>query len=163
VILDSTLRAIEALPLAQSISESPWLFPIIETVHVFAITVVVGSIGMLDLRLLGVRSRDRPVGELAAEVLPWTWVAFFLALCSGALLFTSHATKYAHNGPFQLKMLLLVLAGVNMASFHLITFRGADKWAVPEMTPKHARVAGGASLLLWTLIVFCGRWIGFTT
>ncbi len=150
MILDPTLRAIEALPLAQSISESPWLFPIIETVHVFAISLVVGSIGMLDLRLLGVGSRNRPVAELAAEVLPWTWLAFLAAVCSGALLFTSHATKYAHNGPFQLKMLLLILAGLNMASFHLIT-------------RNHARIAGGASLVLWTLIVFCGRWIGFTT
>jgi uncharacterized membrane protein len=156
------LTRLQNLPLPTDIRESTWLFPTIETVHVFALVLVVGSIITVDLRLLGVSQRDRSFTNLAKEMLPWTWAAFSVAAVAGLLMFTSKAVIYFGNIPFRLKMLCLVLAGCNMIWFHRIEMRQVHRWD-HGMPPAGARVAGAASLLLWTLIVGAGRWIGFTT
>ena len=144
------------------IRENESLFPWLESAHVIAITLVVGTIWIVDLRLLGVASLDRAVTKLTKEVLPVTWVAFALALVTGSLLFISNAVNYAHNFYFQMKILLLVLAGVNMVIFHLLGTREIESWGTTANdTPLRARIAGGTSLLLWIGIVAFGRWIGF--
>jgi hypothetical protein len=155
------LRWLEATSPAIAISESSWLFPGIETVHVLAITLVVGSITMVDLRLLDVNLRHRPARELISETLPWTWIAFLVAVCSGALLFSSNATHYWGTVPFRAKMLLLALAGVNMAVFHATVYRSVDVWGHDAQTPPAAKISGGISLALWIGVVALGRWIGF--
>ncbi len=161
--LTELFHAIEALPYATAMRESTVLFPTVETVHVFALSLVVGSIGMLDLRLLGVRSTDRSIAELATEVLPWTWASFALAVATGFLMFSAKAVTYSGNGPFRLKMCLLILAGVNMAAFHLTSYRSVRTWGVLAKPPAHARLAGGLSLFIWIFVIVAGRWIGFTT
>lgn len=152
---------LEATPLAVAITESEWLFPTIETVHVLALTMVFGSIAMLDLRLLGVASRNRGAMQMTNETLPWTWIAFVVAAISGALLFVSAATKYYDNVPFRIKVVLLAMAGVNMAVFHLTGYRSVALWDRSLPTPRAARIASGLSLLLWVGVVFAGRWVGF--
>ena len=152
---------LEASSLGVAIAESEWLFPTIETVHVLALTLVVGSIAMLDLRLLGVASRDRGVIALAADTLPWTWSAFLVAAMTGALMFTSAATTYYANTPFRLKLVLLALAGLNMAIFHFTVYRRVHHWSDTFPTPFGARAAASLSLLFWVGVVFAGRWIGF--
>lgn len=147
--------------LANWIRTSSWAFPAIETAHVFCIVNVVGSISVVDLRLLGLGPRKRPVSEVLASILPWTWRSFIGAVITGGLLFTSNARQYYRAWPFRLKMSLLVLAGVNMAIFHLFTERGIAKWNNGEPSPLAAKLAGGISLCLWIAIIFCGRWIGF--
>ena len=105
------------------IRESDWLFPTIETVHVLALVLVVGSISMVDLRLLGLANRSRSVSQVMAQALPWTWVAFVAAALAGSLLFSSKAVTYYSDLPFRIKMVCLVLAGINMAFFHRFTQR----------------------------------------
>jgi hypothetical protein len=160
-MFDRFLQWLESTSPAIAISESPWLFPGIESVHVLAIALVVGSITMVDLRLLDINLRERPVGELIAEVLPWTWTSFAVAVCSGALLFSSSATKYWGTVPFRAKMLLLVLAGINMLVFHATIHRSVDIWGRRPPTPRGAKISGGISLALWIGVVTLGRWIGF--
>ncbi len=155
------LHWLESTAPATAISESTWLFPGIESIHVIAIALVVGSISMVDLRLLGVSLRDRPVGELTAEILPWTWASFAVAVCTGALLFSSSATKYWGTVPFRAKMLLLVLAGINMLVFHATTLRSVEVWGRQVRPPRAAKISGGISLGLWIGVVTFGRWIGF--
>jgi hypothetical protein len=157
----SFLHWLESTAPAVAISESSWLFPGIESVHVLAIALVVGSITMVDLRLLNINLRDRPVGELIAEVLPWTWASFAVAVCSGALLFSSNATHYWGIAPFRAKMLLLALAGINMLMFHATMHRSVDLWGRRPATPLVAKISGGVSLGLWIGVVTLGRWIGF--
>ena len=152
---------IEATPLAVAISESEWMFPTIETIHVLALTLVVGSIAMLDLRMLGVSNRSLGVMQLSEETLPWTWGAFVVAAISGSLMFVSAATKYYANVPFRIKLVLLALAGVNMMVFHITAFRAVHSWNMSIPTPVAARVAGGLSLLFWIGVVVAGRWVGF--
>ena len=148
--------------LATLIRENDLAFPIIETLHVLAIALVVGSIAIVDLRLLGVASRDRAYSRVAGDVLPVTWLAFALAVLSGILMFVSNAPTYAHNPYFRAKLVCLALAGLNMAVFQGITGRDSGPWDRSLPTPPAVRVAAVLSLVLWTLIVTAGRWIGFT-
>ena len=160
--LTPLLTWLEATSVATAVRESTWLFPTIETVHVLFLVLVVGSIMVVDLRLLNLASRNRPVSELTAEVLPWTWTAFAIAAVTGGLLFSSAAVKYVGLWPFRIKMALLALAAINMAVFHLGAFRGVAAWdRAPGVPPSAARAAGGISLTLWVLVVAMGRWIGF--
>jgi hypothetical protein len=152
---------LESTPFAIAIAESSWMFPTIETIHVLALVLVIGSIAMLDLRMLGVSNRNMGVLQLSGEVLPWTWSAFCIALISGVLMFASAATRYYGNVPFRLKLILLVLAGLNMAVFHLTAFRAVHSWNHVLPPPATARVAASLSLLFWICVVFAGRWIGF--
>ena len=148
--------------LAESIRENDVLFPLIESVHVVAICLVVGSILVLDLRLLGLASIHRPVSRLTTAVLPVTWGGFAVAATSGFLLFISNATKYLENGYFVAKILLICAAGVNMIIFHGISAKDLPQWEKEPMPPLRARLAGVLSILLWIAVVACGRWIGFT-
>jgi hypothetical protein len=144
------------------IRESDWLFPTIETVHVLALVLVVGSILMVDLRLLGIVNRERSVRSVAAERLPVTWSAFFVAAVAGSFLFSSKAVTYYDDFAFRLKAVCLLLAGINMAWFHALTYRRVAEWDRGP-PPWAARIAGGISLILWVTIVGAGRWVGFTT
>ncbi len=161
VSLQSACSWLENLSFPTEIRESPWLFPTLETVHVFALVFVIGSIMKVDLRLLGLGSKERPFTEVAEESLPWTWSAFALAAAAGSLLFASKAVTYYGNIPFRLKMLCLVLAALNMAvslAGHPAV-GGLGSW----QTAPGGEIGGGASLSLWLAIVAAGRWIGFTT
>jgi hypothetical protein len=161
-VFEQLLQSLQDTSIATAIREGETLFPWIECVHVLALTLVMGSIAIVDLRLVGVASRDRGVAQTTASVLPVTWTAFFFAVLTGGLLFASNATTYAHNFYFQVKIALIALAGTNMAVYHLFLNNGADAWHTPALTPMRARVVGGLSLCLWIAIVAFGRWIGFT-
>jgi hypothetical protein len=153
---------LQATSWAVFIHRTPWAFTTIELVHVFAISLVIGSIAIVDLRLLGIASTKRPLTELAGAVLPLTWAAFALAVMAGSLLFISQAAAYFANTTFRIKMLLIVLAGINMLIFELITMRGVREWDLKPTPPPPARLAGGISLACWVLVVVFGRWTGFT-
>lgn len=155
------LQTLYDLPIAALIRESRFGFPWLESVHVLAIALVLGSIAVVDLRLLGLASTGRPVTALIRQLLPITWVAFIFAVATGGAMFVSNAVAYGHNLPLQLKLLLLVLAGINMLFFHCVTYRGVAVWN-ESRTPLAARCAGATSILLWIGIVAYGRWIGFT-
>jgi len=161
-VLDSLLQTLESTSVATAIREGSVLFPWIECVHVLALTLVIGSIAVVDLRLIGVTSRDRGVAYVTAAVLPITWTAFGGAVLTGMLMFSSNATTYGSNLYFRIKMALLVLAGINMGVYHLAVNRGVADWHTADTTPTRARVAGAVSLCLWLGIVAAGRWIGFT-
>jgi hypothetical protein len=162
----SILETIESWPISSAmrgeLPGSDWLFPIVETLHVMTFTLVVGSIAMVDLRLLGLSSRDSSISRLSAEVLPWTWIAWSLAALFGSLLFMAKAHVYAGNLQFRLKFVCMALAAVNMLVFHFGAFRQVARWEMGEL-PTSAKVAGALSLLLWIAVVFFGRWTGFTT
>ena len=161
-ILVSICEWLENTPLAMFISGSTWAFPTVESIHVFFLVVVVGTIAIVDLRLLGVASRNRSVSQLSNDVLPITWTSFCLAAVTGGLLFSSKATHYLANWPFRIKMVLLALAGLNMLLFHFMTYRSVHVWDDASRAPSAARLAGALSLAFWIGVVVFGRWIGFT-
>jgi hypothetical protein len=154
---------IEGSAFGVRIAESEWMFPTIETVHVFALVTVIGCIAIMDMRLLGWNSKNRSVGALEKDTIRLTWIAFLIAVISGTLLFVSKATSYMANPYFLWKMGLLVAAGVNMAIFHRVVSKGLDEWGEPgARIPLAAKAAGLVSLALWMAIPFLGRIVGFT-
>ena len=159
---ETLLDALYQTGLAALIRENDLAFPVIETVHVLAIALVVGSIAIVDLRLLGIASRERAYSRVAGDVLPVTWLAFAVAVLSGVLMFMSNAPTYAHNPYVQATLVCLGLAGLNMAVFQGITGRDRGPWDRSLPTPLPVRTAAVLSLVLWTLVVTAGRWIGFT-
>jgi uncharacterized protein DUF6644 len=163
VEIDRALEWLQTTRIASAIGENEILFPWIESVHVLAIVLVVGTISIVDLRLLDIASRDLAVRRVMGDVIPYTWGAFAIAALTGSLLFSSDAVHYAHNRLFQGKLVLLVLAGLNMAVFHLIGVRDIERWdAGTGCTPIVAKAAGAISLALWIGVVALGRGIGFT-
>ena len=149
----------QALPLSEYIGFT-WWFPFLESLHVLGVGVVVGSILMVDLRLLGKTALSVPASRLTREMIRWTWGAFVLAVITGTGMFMTRAAAYIENPAFQIKLMLLLLAGVNMAWFQFRTLRGVEEWDTAPAPPPAARVAGAASLLLWIGVIFAGRWVG---
>lgn len=160
--LEALSQALEALPFAVAIKQSTWIFPTLEALHVLAIGLVVGSIAMVDLRLINVAWRERDLAEIIGEVLPWTWTGFVFAVLTGLLMFCSRASHYLDNLPFQVKMGLLLLAGVNMGCFHFLTWQRTQRADRSAGVVAATRAAGTISLSVWVGIVAFGRWIGFT-
>ena len=152
---------LELTSLGSGIRESLWLFPAIETLHLFGIIVLVGTTTAFDLRLLGWAMRRQRVSELGVLLLPWSWAGFATQVVTGFLLFASEASKCYGNPAFRLKMLLLLLAGANALVFHVATYRSVVGWDAEAAPPAGAKLAGAVSILLWFGIVAAGRFIGF--
>jgi hypothetical protein len=153
---------LEASALATTIRNSLYLFALIESFHVVGVATVVGTVLVVDLRLLGLASIQRPFSAVAADVFRWTWLAFGLAVVTGALMFVTNATMYFVNPYFRMKMALLVLAGLNMLAFELTARRSVGQWNTAPAAPASGRRVALASLAIWVVVIFLGRWIGFT-
>ncbi len=156
------LQSIESWSVAAAIRNSLYIFPFLESVHVFALAMVYGTIAIVDLRLLGFASSKRSFQRMASEILKWTWLAFVLSLITGALMFTTNASVYYHNTFFRVKMLFLLMSGINMMIFEWTTLRQVHTWDKGS-APTSGKIAAVLSLVLWTGTIFVGRWIGFTT
>lgn len=144
-----------------AIRESDNAFSVIESVHVLSITLLVGSISMLDLRMLGVILREIPVTRIARAVLPLTWAGFFVMFVSGFLLFWAEAAKNYLNPAFRLKIVLLLLVGLNPLIFHTTIYRRVAEWELDHRSPWRARAAACLSLMLWVGIIVAGRAIAY--
>ena len=152
---------LENTALGTDIRQSAWMFPTIETVHLFGIISLVASTSILDLRLLGLLLRRESVSKLVDRCMTWAWTGFAVQVVTGFLLFSSEATKMYGNRVFQIKMLLILLAGLNGLVFHVLAYRKVAEWEDAPVTPLSARFAGGLSILLWFGIVAAGRWISY--
>jgi hypothetical protein len=112
------------------------------------------------LRLLGLAARTHSVSRIIREVVPWTISAFALSAVTGGCMFMTQSSRYMNNRAFQVKLVLLALAVVNMAVFHRMTVRSIAQWDTAAVATPTARFAGGCSLLLWIGVMLSGRWIG---
>ncbi len=159
--MQSLMQWLESTSPAMFIHQNPWAFTIVQVIHVVAISLVISTIAMVDVRLLGVASTKRPFVELARSILPFTWAAFIVAVAAGSLLFISRATDYYVNPIFLIKMFLIVVAGINMLIFEFGTVRGVAEWNLKPIPPLPARLAGGISLGCWVLVIVFGRLTDF--
>ncbi len=161
--IDAFLKLLEASRFATTLRDSIWMFPIIESIHVIGLTLVVGTIAIVDLRLLGLASTQRSFQRIASDIMKWTWAAFALTVATGLMMFTTNAGIYYHNPFFRTKMLLLLLAGVNVAAFELTAGRTIHQWNSARSAPGAGKAAAVLSLTIWIGVIFMGRMIGFTT
>ncbi len=146
---------------ATALRESTVMFPIVESIHTLGITLLAGTVAIVDLRLLGLALKKEPVSRVAGQILPLTWAGFVVMFISGLMLFASEAAKCYHNPAFRLKLLLLALVGLNPLIFHLTIYKSVDRWDEAPSTPVRARLAGALSLSLWSGIVITGRAIAY--
>jgi len=157
------IASLEASGLATTIRNSLFLYPLIESVHVIGLTMVFGTIVIIDLRLLGIASTRRPFTAIASDVFKWTWMAFAVTATTGALMFITNASTYYQSAYFRAKMALLALSGLNMLVFELTARRSIHAWDRKASAPASGRAVAVLSLVIWIGVIVLGRWIGFTT
>ena len=138
----------------------PWLWPLCETLHFMGMALLIGVISVLDLRMLGV-AKGLPIGPIA-RLLPWGIGGFLLNLCTGCVFYAGDPLQYSANPAFQLKMLFVALAGVNVLIFYVTGLRRAvDSVGGGEDAPVGAKILGAASLFLWVGVLYWGRMLPF--
>src|SRR5215831_19368096 len=161
--ISTFLASLESSGIANRIRDSLYIFPLIEATHVVGLSMVFGTIAIIDLRLLGVASTRRSFRRMASDILKWTWAAFLVTAVTGSLMFITNAGVYYHNFFFRTKMVMLALAGINMLVFELSAGRTIHRWDKAPSAPMMGRAMAVLSLVIWITIIFLGRWIGFTT
>jgi hypothetical protein len=128
-----------------TLATSRWLYGLVSMVHYSAVFFSVGTIVLLDLRILGVAYRNQALSVLAQQLRPWTWVGCGAVAVSGFLLFAVDAGNFAAVTPFRLKMLVIVLAVVSALAIEW----SLPKWDRAPAMPVMARAAALISILLW--------------
>ena len=148
---------IQDTPLAITIRESNYGFPYIEGTHVLGLALSVGVIVWFDLRLAGVLFRNRPVSEVFKQLRPFFLTGFPITFATGVLLFIAYAERCYSSTYFRVKLLMLLLAGLNILIFHSTIDRRRDEWDNAPVPPFQARLAGILSLIFWVGIMAAGR------
>lgn len=159
--MTAALHALEGSGIGRIMRESLWAYPIVETLHIIGLATVYGSILVVDLRLLGL-SRGVSAARLARHALPWTVGAFGLVLTTGLLMFTAHVADFIGNPIFMLKMGLILAGGVNAGLLHAGALRSVATWDTGVMPPASVRLAAALSIVLWTSVIACGRFLAYT-
>jgi hypothetical protein len=141
------------------IMHTAWAWPIAESFHFLGLSLLIGTIGLFDLRLIGIFKKI-PLPALH-RLIPWGILGFFINILSGISFFITEPDQYLYNPSFQLKMLFITLAGINVFLFYTTMFREVKTCGPGDQAPWPARIMGGASLVLWIGVMSCGRLITF--
>lgn len=147
---------IDSTSLNKFINDSNWLFPAIEGVHIVALALLFGGVILLNLRMLNVLMKGRPLPRLLRELQPWTLWSLAVILSSGLLLFTAEAVKSFYSTPFRIKIVVLVLAIVFHFGVSSKLMRQDD-----AARPAWSKVAAVLAIAMWITVGFAGRAIGF--
>jgi uncharacterized protein DUF6644 len=141
-------------PWSQALASSEWAFPAVQSLHFMGFALLIGTIAMVDLRLLGLGMRRQKPADIAADLGRWTWAGLAIIVTTGLLMFSGSATAYPHNRAFQFKMICLGLALL----FH---FTWRRRTVHSDVSGAAAKLTGAVSLLLWSAVVSGGRMIAF--
>ena len=142
--------------------DSTWAEPVVETIHVLTLTLFLGFTVLLDLRLLGLSMRRRRASEVMGELNPGLMGGFLVMIVTGVLLFCGDPVAFYNSIFFKVKMLMLLLAGLNVWLFNATVGRKMAAWEIDAETPGRAKAAAVVSLVLWVAIVAAGRAIAYS-
>lgn len=148
-------------PIPGLVLETAWGFPIVEIIHIFGMTLIIGALVVFDVRLLGLSRKSIPIKSLMYHIAPWLICGFIISLFSGLAFFASDAIRYWGNTSFQVKLVLLLLALINQAIFYIKDYPNASDWDSDVATPLSARVSAAISLALIFGILTAGRLIPY--
>jgi hypothetical protein len=139
---------------ANPLNSIEWAFPLTECFHITAFALSIGTIALVDLRLLGVGMRHQTAGQLMKDTSLWTLAGFIIVIFSGLLIFSSDPIHYLYNDAFRYKIAALALGIVYNYTIH-------RKVALSNPSTSAGALVGGVSLLIWVFVVFSGLWIAF--
>ncbi len=157
----SVLQWIAGTDWSVALRESLYVWPLVESTHVLSLGLFVGTTVMLDLRLLGLTMQRVPVSEITRRLLPWTRAGFAVMAATGLLLFFATPVRNYQNVFFRIKVILLILAGLNVWLFHGRVHRRVAEWDLDPVTPRAARMAAVVSIIAWASVVVAGRMIAY--
>ena len=138
---------------------SAWGWPLIESLHFTGMCLLIGSVGVFDLRLLGI-AKNVPLAALH-KLIPFGIAGFLLNAGSGFMFLVSAPDQYLFNPAFQTKMLMIILAGLNMLLFYRVAINGVRSVAAGASAAFPASMMGGVSLVCWSMVIICGRLITY--
>ena len=144
-----------------ALHESLYMYPLIETTHVLALTFFVGTLAVVDLRMLGFVFRQTPISTISGSVLPWTVVGFVIMFATGLLLFYAIPVRTYHSIWFRIKVIMIVLAAINAWHYHYRIGKNQVLWDKAPKPPRSVRLTAATSLFLWVVVIFTGRMIAY--
>jgi hypothetical protein len=147
--------------ISTALRESTTLWPVLEGSHLLGMALMMAPVMMYDFRLIGVRWKSDPVSKVKWGFLPITFFGFALMVSTGLLLLWSEPVKCYKSGYFRIKVIALILAGLNAMVFHSTIHRTTSQWDNSLPPPFRARMAGILSLTLWTAVIFAGRYTAY--
>ena len=150
---------LENTSIANAIRTIAWLYPAFETGHYIGLSLLVGGILLIDLRVLGM-ARGLPLKSMIG-LLPFVWIGFAINVFTGSMLFIYGATGFGTNKAFLLKMVFLVLAGLNALAFDLAVRRSGGSWVAADRPPPIVKGFATLSLFFWVCVVTTGRWMAY--
>jgi len=150
---------LEGTFIANAIRTIPWLYPMFETGHYIGLSLLVGGIMLIDLRVLGF-ARALPLRSMIG-LLPFVWIGFLINVFTGSMLFIYGATNFGPNRAFQVKMAFMVLAGLNALAFDLAVRRSGSSWVAADRPPYFVKGFATLSLIFWVCVVTTGRWMAY--
>jgi len=159
--LEAAVNWLADQPGSIALHESLYAYTYIETAHVLGIMLFVGTIAMVDLRLLGLAFTRSTVSQMSGRILPWTVAGFVLMIGTGLALFYAIPVRSFHSLWFRLKLLLMGAAAINIFIFHWRVERDRDRWDRDPTPPAGARISAALSLALWAGVVVTGRMIAY--
>ena len=152
-------RFFQSFPNIAALMETAWGWPIVECIHFIGLTLLFGSIAAWDLRLVGI-AKDVPILAFH-RLVPYAVAGFVINASSGMFFLMTTPNQYIYNPAFHLKMLCVALAGANVLVFYVTMFGRIARLGPGARGPAFARFSGGASLVLWMVVIVCGRLITF--
>ena len=141
--------------------ESQYVMPWVFVLHVVSLAMFAGTILMMDLRLLGVGNMQTPFTQLQKRLFPWQMAGMTGAAITGLILVFGDPMRFYGNIFFWMKMLMMVIAGVNAMAFHYITYFSVDTWDNARVPPFGAKLAGALGVALWSFVIIAGRLIPY--
>jgi len=156
VWLVSTFSSVH--PIA-TMMRTKWGWPIAESIHFIGLSLLVGCIGVFDLRLLGVGKRI-PVAALH-KLIPWGLTGYAINATSGLMFLLTEPDQYIYNPSFHFKLLFMTIAGLNALTFYVTVYRRTTAPDAPADAPRFAKVIAATSLSMWIAVIVCGRLLTF--
>ena len=153
---------LEATAVGVVVRESLYGFQILVGTHIMGLVLSVGVLIWFDLRLVGFALQPVEATRVYRRLVPWAAAGFAVMFASGILLFVGYASAAYTNAFFRIKLLAMLMAGVNAFVYHRFTERGAPTWDSAARPPGAARMAGVASLVLWAIVIVSGRMMAYT-
>lgn len=152
---------LDAQAWSTALHESLYMYPWIESTHVLTLMLFAGTLIAVDLRLLGVAFRDVPVSEMTSRMLPWTVAGFVIMVITGVLLFYAIPVRTYQSLWFRIKVVLLVVAGLNAWYMHRKIMANRTEWDTAPKPPRGARLSAAVSLTAWAGVIITGRFIAY--